>query len=49
MDDQKILDLFFARKEQAIEETDRKYGGYCFSLAIQLFFIIGCCINKITA
>lgn len=33
MDDQKILDLFFARKEQAIEETDRKYGGYCFSLA----------------
>ncbi|MCI6956689.1 MAG: hypothetical protein MR763_04970 [Clostridiales bacterium] len=33
MDDQKILDLYFARKEQAIEETDRKYGGYCFSLA----------------
>ena len=33
MDDQKILDLFFARKEQAIAETDRKYGSYCFSLA----------------
>ena len=33
MDDTKILDLYFARDEQAIRETDRKYGAYCFSLA----------------
>lgn len=33
MEDTKILDLYFARDEQAILETDRKYGIYCFSLA----------------
>lgn len=33
MEDSKILDLYFARNEQAIMETDRKYGPYCFSLA----------------
>lgn len=33
MEDTKILDLYFARDQQAIAETDRKYGGYCFSLA----------------
>lgn len=33
MEDTKILDLYFARNEQAILETDRKYGPYCFSLA----------------
>lgn len=33
MEDTKILDLYFARDEQAIVETDRKYGTYCFSLA----------------
>lgn len=33
MDDTKILDLYFARNEQAIRETERKYGAYCFSLA----------------
>lgn len=33
MEDTKILDLYFARDEQAIRETDRKYGAYCFSLA----------------
>ena len=33
MDDEQILDLYFARDEQAVAETDRKYGGYCFSLA----------------
>ena len=29
MDDEQILDLYFARDEQAVAETDRKYGGYC--------------------
>lgn len=33
MEDETILDLYFARNEQAVVETDRKYGGYCFSLA----------------
>lgn len=33
MEDEKIIDLFFAREEQALTETDKKYGAYCFSLA----------------
>lgn len=33
MDDNKILDLYFARSEQAIAQTDQKYGPYCFSIA----------------
>lgn len=33
MDDEKILDLYFARDERAVAETDRKYGCYCFTLA----------------
>lgn len=33
MDDKAILDLYFARKEEAITETDREYGGYCYSVA----------------
>lgn len=33
MDDEQILDLYFAREEQALTETDRKYGSYCFALA----------------
>ena len=31
MDDQAIIDLYWAREERAIEETTRKYGGYCIS------------------
>lgn len=33
MTDEQILDLYFARDEQAVAETDRKYGAYCFTLA----------------
>ena len=33
MEDEMILDLYFARDERAVAETDKKYGGYCFSLA----------------
>lgn len=33
MEDKAILDLYFARNELAITETDRKYGGYCYSIA----------------
>lgn len=33
MEDQRIVDLYWARSEQAIAETDAKYGGYCYSIA----------------
>lgn len=33
MEDQGIIQLFFDRAEQAIEETDKKYGGLCYSIA----------------
>ena len=33
MDDSQILDLYFARSEQAILETDKKYGPYCYNIA----------------
>lgn len=33
MDDSKILDLYFARLEEAIFETDKKYGAFCRSIA----------------
>ena len=33
MDDKSIVALFWERSEQAIAETDRKYGAYCYSIA----------------
>lgn len=33
MEDNAILELYFSRDEQAISETERKYGGYCYSVA----------------
>lgn len=33
MDDSEILDLYFARSEQAIVQTHQKYGPYCYSIA----------------
>ena len=30
------LNLFFARDELALAETERKYGGYCYSVANQI-------------
>jgi len=36
MDDNGIIGLFFARSEDAILETDRKYGGYCYSIAYNI-------------
>lgn len=33
MEDTKIIDLYYARDEQAISETDAKYGRFCLSLA----------------
>ena len=33
MDDKAIIDLYWARSENAISETSSKYGGYCYSIA----------------
>lgn len=36
MDDREIVALYFQRSETAIAETDRKYGGYCYSIAYNI-------------
>ena len=33
MNDQQIIDLYWARNEQAITETEDKYGSYCRTVA----------------
>lgn len=33
MEDQKIIDLYFARNEIAIKESNNKYGSYCYTIA----------------
>ena len=33
MDDRRIIELFFERNEQAICQTELKYGKYCFAIA----------------
>ncbi len=39
MEDQAIVDLYFARSEEAITATDRKYGGYCRKIALQILSV----------
>lgn len=36
MDDKQIVDLYWERSEKAIKETAAKYGGYCYSIAINI-------------
>lgn len=36
MEDTQIIDLYYARDEQAITETDGKYGGFCRTLAMNI-------------
>lgn len=36
MEDKDIIQLFFDRNEQAIEETSIKYGNYCNSIAMNI-------------
>lgn len=36
MDDNGILDLYWARSENAISETAAKYGAYCYSIAFNI-------------
>ena len=33
MDDKTIVDLYWARSEKAIEETERKFGSYCRTIS----------------
>jgi RNA polymerase sigma-70 factor (ECF subfamily) len=33
MTDEKIIALYFSRSENAITETNKKYGSYCFKIA----------------
>lgn len=33
MDDNKIIDLYWARSQQAIAESEQKYGAYCRTVA----------------
>lgn len=33
LDDEQIIDLYFAREERAIAETDKKYGAYLHTVA----------------
>lgn len=33
MEDARIVDLYWARSERAIDETSSKYGKYCFAIA----------------
>ena len=36
IDDEKIIELFFERSEQAIQELDIKYGKICHSLSYNI-------------
>ena len=36
MDDLRIIELYFERDEQAIRETDVKYGKLCHSIAYNI-------------
>lgn len=36
MDDKKIIELFFARSEKAIEELASKYGKYCSTISYNI-------------
>ena len=36
MEDTGIIDLYWARDERAVEETDRKYGAYCRAISYRI-------------
>lgn len=38
MKDGEILDLYWAREERAIFETQRSYGSYCYSIAWHILY-----------
>lgn len=36
MDDERIVEMYWARNEKAIGETRKKYGRYCYSIAYRI-------------
>lgn len=36
MDDKSIVDLYFSRNQDAIAQTDKKYGHYCYCIAYNI-------------
>ena len=38
MNDHQIIDLYWARDEAAILETDKKYGRYCYAIAYNILY-----------
>ena len=36
MEDSAIIDLYWAREERALQETETKYGGLCRSIAFNI-------------
>ena len=36
MEDSKIVDLYWRRSEQAITETEGKYGAFCYTIAYRV-------------
>ena len=36
MNDERIIELFFERSEQAIKELDEKYGRVCYSVSYNI-------------
>ncbi|MCH5337769.1 MAG: sigma-70 family RNA polymerase sigma factor [Acetatifactor sp.] len=38
MQDTQIIDLYWARNEQAITESQRSYGSYCHSIAFHILY-----------
>ena len=40
MDDAGIIELYFSRDENAIKETDKKYGVYCTTIAMGLLHLM---------
>ena len=39
MDDKQIIELYFERNEQAIKETETKYGAFCHRIAMNILGI----------
>lgn len=38
MEDEKIVELYWDRNESAIDESSKKYGSYCTSIAVNILY-----------
>lgn len=36
MEDSRIIELFFARSDEALRAADEKYGGLCLKTAVRI-------------